>query len=257
MPDTQHSTLSGADAHSPYRWVVADQTAMDAVVPVAADVLKTLYKSDTAEVFTLASIGPVVWQPINKTASLNKTRGLHGPLEGEPIASATAGIQLALTANHSTPWRLTATFAYKTNAGIEEPIPGAVAATALVSFISSLLDFTLISTTADSATFEVQFKPPSTEGVQTAVDMMVGLSAGADLLKFYRDGQESNKYVTANFVVDSKPAGGTITYSTRSMTKPEFSHYFDNGIVDTTPSGKVVTPTGDNATVHLEHQSGY
>ena len=58
--------------HTPFNWVVADEAARLALVPIAADLYKALWQVDTGAVYILTNISPIVWNEISGNANSSR-----------------------------------------------------------------------------------------------------------------------------------------------------------------------------------------
>lgn len=256
MPDQLHGNLTGVEIHTPFTWVVADVAAMAALAPALEDVNKTLLKQDDMTVYVLTSHSPVTWV-LTAAGPMTKTRGLHGRMPNEPKASMVYKCYLGLEADLTDPWRFTATFNY------QDPYIGPAAAMPEIAALelfndipNSFCDLTVVSQTANSITFDIQYKAPAVQGQSTAAYLTFGLCFGETIRQWVVAGTDDppNKAII-DFTMDIKPAGvsGTPTYndSASSLVNPVLSAYNNNGIVDQTPT-VVITPSGDNATIELQ-----
>ena len=57
------------NVHTPFNWVVADEAARLALVPIAADVYKALWQVDTGAVYILTGVSPIAWSEISGNAN--------------------------------------------------------------------------------------------------------------------------------------------------------------------------------------------
>lgn len=70
-PTVDHAAFSQGQIHSPFNWVVANDAAKAAIVPVAEDVNKSLWQQDTKIAYVLTSIGPAIWTPLTPMNTYN------------------------------------------------------------------------------------------------------------------------------------------------------------------------------------------
>lgn len=63
--------------HTPFNWVVADETARLALVVTALDVYKACWQIDTAEIYILTDVAPVTWEAISSNNGSSSFRGFH------------------------------------------------------------------------------------------------------------------------------------------------------------------------------------
>lgn len=71
MPDLEHSVIPLGEVHTPYNWVVSNETERLAIVPVDTPGLEDTYKLclqlDTGESFRLDTLSPVTWTNLSPT----------------------------------------------------------------------------------------------------------------------------------------------------------------------------------------------
>lgn len=58
----EHTAIQQGEIHSPYQWIVADETARAAIVPAAVDADKLCLQRSDRRVYRLISVTPVTWE---------------------------------------------------------------------------------------------------------------------------------------------------------------------------------------------------
>ena len=69
MAYAQHNTLDGDNAHTPFRWNVADEAARLALSPGVAELYKWCYVQSTTGIWVLTNTAPVTWKQVDQAAA--------------------------------------------------------------------------------------------------------------------------------------------------------------------------------------------
>ncbi len=100
----QHKSIPREHMHDPYRWVVADDAARDALAPTTEDIGKRLWKQDDDTEWTLKSAGPAVWVIAAPVQSVHGRTGAvaaqTGDYSPEQVGADPAGTASQAVADH-------------------------------------------------------------------------------------------------------------------------------------------------------------